>query len=82
MRKTSGNLKISHSRGSSSFKRNRLAALEKPESEFDDARTAQYGIDFLEGHSGDEPFLACGFFRPHMPWYFPKKYLDLYPLIP
>ena len=57
------------------------AALEKPESEFDDARTAQYGIDFLEGHSGDEPFfLACGFFRPHMPWYFPKKYLDLYPL--
>ena len=57
------------------------AALEKPESEFDDARTAQYGIDFLKSHSGNKPFfLACGFFRPHMPWYFPKKYLDFYPL--
>jgi len=56
------------------------AGLDKPESEFDDARAAQYGIDFLENHEGDPFFLACGFFRPHMPWYFPKTYLDLYPL--
>lgn len=57
------------------------AAIDKPEAAFDDARTAQFGIDFLGKHDGDQPFLlACGFFRPHMPWYFPKKYLDLYPL--
>ena len=42
------------------------AGLDKPESEFDDARAAQYGIDFLKNHEGDPFFLACGFFRPHM----------------
>lgn len=52
----------------------------KGEADYDDARTAQYAIDFLK-RKHDEPFfLACGMFRPHLPWYAPKKYFDLYPL--
>lgn len=55
-------------------------SFSKPEKEFDDARAAQYCVDFLSNKQDKPFFLACGIFRPHMPWYFPKEYLDLYPL--
>ncbi|MFN9085812.1 MAG: sulfatase, partial [Acidobacteriota bacterium] len=29
----------------------------------------------------DQPlFLACGLYKPHLPWYVPQKYFDLFPL--
>jgi len=52
----------------------------KPEGEYDDACTADYAVRFL-GRVHEKPFfLACGLFRPHLPWYAPQKYFDLYPL--
>lgn len=50
------------------------------ESEMFDALMADYAVEQL-GKTHDKPFfIACGLFLPHMPWYVPQKYLDLYPL--
>ncbi|NQT11102.1 MAG: sulfatase, partial [Planctomycetes bacterium] len=55
-------------------------ALSKPEPDFDDSQTIDYGIRFLSKKHDRPFFLACGTFRPHLPWYTPQKYVDLYPL--
>ena len=52
--------------------------LPRKESEYDDVLVADYAIDFLESHSGEVFFLSVGTFHPHLPWYIPKRYRDLY----
>ncbi len=50
------------------------------EADYADAKTAAHAVSYLQ-RQHDKPFLvACGIFRPHLPLYVPKRYLDLYPL--
>jgi len=60
---------------------NDWGSLDLDESDYDDSRSADYAVRFLEQvDPGDSFFLACGLFRPHLPWYVPERYFDLYPL--
>ena len=48
--------------------------------EMGDWQVADWVIGQL-GREHDKPFfLACGFFRPHLPWYVPQEYFDRFPL--
>lgn len=45
-----------------------------------DYRVASYTIERLSQPNDKPMFLACGIYRPHMPWQVPSKYYDMYPL--
>jgi arylsulfatase A-like enzyme len=45
-----------------------------------DYRTAEWVSRQLQTKRDQPLFLACGIFRPHLPWYVPKKYFDMHPL--
>ena len=53
--------------------------LDKKEDQYGDAVAVTWAIDFLNRKQDKPFFLACGIFRPHLPWYTPQKYLDMYP---
>ncbi|MBI9018455.1 MAG: sulfatase [Phycisphaerae bacterium] len=54
--------------------------LDKEETDYDDARSVNFACDILKQKHDKPFFLACGTFRPHLPWYVPQKYVDMYPL--
>lgn len=48
------------------------------EEEMSDSKAARWAVDRLK-ETHKKPFmLMVGFLRPHVPWYVPKKYFDLY----
>jgi len=56
------------------------APIEQADEETDDWRTADLAAQRLQQEHDLPFFLACGFFRPHLPWYVPKAYFDMHPL--
>jgi arylsulfatase A-like enzyme len=44
-----------------------------------DTRSAAYATEFLEQNHDRPFFLAVGFFRPHFPYFSPKRILDQFP---
>jgi len=65
----------------SSRKRGRIYELpDVPDNAYPDGMTAEKTIADLQRlkKSGKPFFMACGFIKPHMPFYAPKKYWDLY----
>jgi len=62
-------------RGEQDWGPTHLAEEKMNDSKYADAAIAQ----LAKKH--DRPFLvACGLFHPHMPWYVPQKYFDMFPL--
>ena len=54
--------------------------IDLPDEETGDSSSVSWVIDQLEEYRDRPFFLACGIYRPHLPWYVPKKYFDLFPL--
>lgn len=48
--------------------------------ENNDWKNSEYIADFITQEHEKPFFAACGIFKPHLPWYVPKKYFDLYDL--
>jgi len=54
--------------------------LKVKDDEMGDMKVANWVAEQLHRKYEKPFFLACGIFRPHLPWYVPEKYFDLYPL--
>ena len=53
--------------------------LDHPDSDMGDFKTVDWvSAELKKDH--DKPFfLACGIYKPHLPWYVPQKYFDMFP---
>jgi arylsulfatase A-like enzyme len=50
------------------------------DSEMGDTQVVDWVIGQLQQQHDQPLFLACGIFRPHLPWYAPRKYFDRFPV--
>ena len=56
------------------------AALDIDDSKMGDHQSVSHVVSQLEKEHDRPFFLACGIYRPHLPWYVPQKYFDMFPL--
>ncbi|MSU25163.1 MAG: iduronate-2-sulfatase [Opitutus sp.] len=56
------------------------APLDRPKEEMADWQVAEHIAAQLKQPHDRPFFLACGFFRPHLPWFAPREYFDQFPL--
>jgi len=54
--------------------------LDVPDAEMNDHRMVDYAMEYLSQDHDRPFFLACGIFRPHMPWQVPRTYYEMFPL--
>jgi len=66
---------LSFTRGEQDWGPTHLAEVEMNDTKYADAAIRQ-----LQKQHDQPFFVACGLFHPHMPWYVPQKYFDLFPL--
>lgn len=59
---------------------NDWGSLPISDAEYDDEITVDFGVGYLKRAHHQPFFLAIGIFRPHLPWYVPQRYFELYPM--
>ncbi len=53
--------------------------VDAADADMPDFKMTSWAIEFL-GKKHDKPFfLAAGYVKPHLPWYVPRKYFEMYP---
>jgi arylsulfatase A-like enzyme len=53
--------------------------FDKPDDEMGDGQMVRWAEKFLAAPPKQPFFLAAGIYRPHLPWYAPREYFDMYP---